>query len=1183
MKGSKSLNRIIAVLIAMMMTLPIVSSYCVFAEGEAAFDESNAYTITDTKNFVESTSEKTSGDDLVLKSGDTVKYTLPAPNESGMYLVSAAMTTTQEATKYYTLTGQIGDESYSGNTRCLVSTRVSVGSFYLEEGVESSLLLSLSVTAENKEMTLADVKITANFDKEISASEETIIPALKYTNRSFRTGTTDDEVPNWGSAATGALSDWNKGKATVVSGSYGIYGVNFEESGIYEVYTLTSGAVNQTISCSVDGEKVGSGSAKMSGGSYNKVVATKVCEYYFNEGSHTLRLDFGSTAYFQAFKVVPKTDFPEEVIYDVTSIYETDTASNLYYPKQIPTNPEYKDTFTDCYSFGGTHMTYNILLPKNGFYEVSLYIGSKLSTNTFAVSIDGEKISENFTATGNVDVQDYKYVVKNIVGIYEIEGGSHIIRIEKKSGSLYFYGIGIKTAGGDLKLNSISYDETEYEDGSEISKGTDYLDLDFNYNVNEETINENNITLTDSNGSVVPVIYETTGSKVTLIFKEALKADENYYLSVSGISPLYGSDAPSYEYMFTTSGEDAGKGTITCDSASCNYEDVSLSYAVKSSKGVGIKGRKVSLWRIAPNSIEEVFIGDFVSGDDGVLNLNDTIPENSPYGSYTYVAKCEYCEAAETKLVYVSKAREEELMDTLKETTEETISSYFEDNQIELGISIAEDLKNVPDKSKVYRHFAGADFAFVDDFNKAFDTAVLVETINAATEETKENVESIFENAEAQLLLKLDTNKLNVVLEKGKGSFINDVISLGEVETLENAPSAFNQVIDDNFASVCGKSPVKLNEKEIEVYTGQAIEIPLKFAEKATDVREIVLNISSNTLTFEKDNVKIENPEKTKASYLWNGDSLTVTIKYDYKTDVSDFGGITLNADDEEGEYSVNVEGYAVYDLNLDKNADFTLSEDIPVKAAILTSTFDVTVIKAPISDDNNAQTSRPTGSSRPSGGGSGSGSASKPVTNVPTITPVTKPDTPIVAPDEKFEFVDISNVDWAKESINTLLDLGVISESADKKFNPNDNIKRSEFIKLIVTALDLVDETAKASFTDVAENAWYYTYVASAQKAGIVYGDDSGAFNPDSYITRQDMSVMIERAMKLTGYKFDEAKGEEFLDDESISDYAKDAVYNLKNKGIINGTGDNLFTPLGMATRAQSAKMICEMIKVVG
>ena len=32
------------------------------------------------------------------------------------------------------------------------------------------------------------------------------------------------------------------------------------------------------------------------------------------------------------------------------------------------------------------------------------------------------------------------------------------------------------------------------------------------------------------------------------------------------------------------------------------------------------------------------------------------------------------------------------------------------------------------------------------------------------------------------------------------------------------------------------------------------------------------------------DNVKINNPEKTKASYLWNDDCLTVTIKYDYKS-----------------------------------------------------------------------------------------------------------------------------------------------------------------------------------------------------------------------------------------------------------------------------------------------------------
>jgi len=77
-------------------------------------------------------------------------------------------------------------------------------------------------------------------------------------------------------------------------------------------------------------------------------------------------------------------------------------------------------------------------------------------------------------------------------------------------------------------------------------------------------------------------------------------------------------------------------------------------------------------------------------------------------------------------------------------------------------------------------------------------------------------------------------------------------------------------------------------------------------------------------------------------------------------------------------------------------------------------------------------------------------------------------------------------------------------------------------------------------------------------------------------------MAVIIKRAMELKGIDFSNKAGGAFSDDDVISDYAKTAVYGLKEFNIINGTGNNQFTPKGNATRAQAAKMIYEMIKVV-
>lgn len=41
-----------------------------------------------------------------------------------------------------------------------------------------------------------------------------------------------------------------------------------------------------------------------------------------------------------------------------------------------------------------------------------------------------------------------------------------------------------------------------------------------------------------------------------------------------------------------------------------------------------------------------------------------------------------------------------------------------------------------------------------------------------------------------------------------------------------------------------------------------------------------------------------------------------------------------------------------------------------------------------------------------------------------------------------------------------------------------------------------------------------------------------------------------------------------------------KNAVYYMKNIGVVNGVGDNCFMPADIATRAQAAKIIYGLIK---
>ena len=81
--------------------------------------------------------------------------------------------------------------------------------------------------------------------------------------------------------------------------------------------------------------------------------------------------------------------------------------------------------------------------------------------------------------------------------------------------------------------------------------------------------------------------------------------------------------------------------------------------------------------------------------------------------------------------------------------------------------------------------------------------------------------------------------------------------------------------------------------------------------------------------------------------------------------------------------------------------------------------------------------------------------------------------------------------------------------------------------------------------------------------------------------VSRQDMAVILYNIIKEKAV-IKENSTEDFDDADSISAYAKDAVSLLSGLGVINGTGNNMFSPLDTATRAEAAKMAFGILEYV-
>ncbi len=170
--------------------------------------------------------------------------------------------------------------------------------------------------------------------------------------------------------------------------------------------------------------------------------------------------------------------------------------------------------------------------------------------------------------------------------------------------------------------------------------------------------------------------------------------------------------------------------------------------------------------------------------------------------------------------------------------------------------------------------------------------------------------------------------------------------------------------------------------------------------------------------------------------------------------------------------------------------------------------------------------------------------------------------------------FDDIKDVAWAKDAIEYLKKNNIIAGKGDNKFAPNDNATRAEFVKMAVELFVKDIGSTSSQFSDVSKDDWFYDYINKGVSAGIISGVGDGLFNPYDNITRQDIAVILDRAVKkgmLSGNLT-------FLDRGDISDYAVEAVGRLNHAGVILGDNNNCFNPQNYATRAEVAVMLYRM-----
>lgn len=869
---------------------------------------------------------------------------------------------------------------------------------------------------------------------------------------------------------------------------------------------------------------------------------------YLSEGEHTVRFLNAN-----GYPTVDKITFTKTESDDVTAFADIpgfDAVKSRGVTLGVGNNG-YVVTVAD----GGAAYV-NVIAPEAGTYNVGAVIDKGNGSVNIAVSANDTEVADAI-----VGISGAGWRTAPLSGQLYLEQGINELLIEVSGAPLALDGIVLKKLD-EFEVDSVISSMGAIEEGAAVKRGLDFFEVIFNYPLYEDAEAGNISLIKTEDRTPVAVDVETLIDKVAVKLKETLEYETDYTLTVSGIKDEYGRELAETVLTFSTgtADDDAGDGTIVVDEDETviNENTVTVKGTVKSSAGVGIAGRSVNVTATSPIT-ETVYTSETVLSEaGGAFELTFDIGEDGESGEYTFVVSDEYVSAEPFKKLYVSNDAKTAILEGLRYAEEtEDVVEVFDGYDFALGVNYPEDLSVLEDGDHelFLKHFVGTEKTSVDDVRAEYDFWLMFETLNQTHIGGK--VQQILESEENCAALGLDKTAIDLI--EGLGIyFCEAVAAIPAQESLDDFKAEFEVLLNDYFAVEMGKMDATLVVDDVSGKMGQGVKLEIALEDKKSDVSEIVLDITTDSSAVDLENVDIdlELDGTYKVEKIEDGISLEITAD-EVINGLKDIVTVLVTVPGKTGRHDVVISGDITYLYDKDGYSR-TYTNDITEKTVTITA--------------KSASTS--------GGGGGGGNVSSRPaggsVAGSPIVINPATPGEDDVKDPVKFEFVDLVNVQWAVESINSLLENGIISESADKKFNPDRSVTREEFVKMMVVAMGVYDPNAVASFADVDKGAWYASYVASAEKAGIVKGDENGNFGVGDEISRQDMAVIIYRAL---GNKTNSGTVGSFADDGDIADYAKNAVYSLAEMKIVNGVGDNKFAPRGTATRAMAAKVIFGMI----
>lgn len=168
----------------------------------------------------------------------------------------------------------------------------------------------------------------------------------------------------------------------------------------------------------------------------------------------------------------------------------------------------------------------------------------------------------------------------------------------------------------------------------------------------------------------------------------------------------------------------------------------------------------------------------------------------------------------------------------------------------------------------------------------------------------------------------------------------------------------------------------------------------------------------------------------------------------------------------------------------------------------------------------------------------------------------------------------------WSREPINgaiqeELVDDNDVALKLSTSAALSAPITREEFCHLACRTYEkLRGEVSEEQYAEMDFSDCHNVEVRKMAALDVVRGVGGGRFEPDGLLTREQAATMLSRLALALGKPFDQAQPT-FSDNGDVSAWAMEAVGQMQRSGVMNGTGNNNFTPQGSYSWEQSVVTI--------